>query len=120
MLNTGEDILNDIDATLEQLICNADIMKGITDKPLLSCEVTALQKTQESLMARLIHMQDLLEKEKKIKVRTQKMLIVDIQDKLVCFGKLNAQMIEHVETRIQSRKTKRVAVRPCRKKSKIS
>ncbi|HKY99947.1 MAG TPA: hypothetical protein VJ112_02155 [Rhabdochlamydiaceae bacterium] len=57
MKGAGEEILADIDATLDQLIENANVINQISLNTLFQDEVDALQKTQESLLSRLINMQ---------------------------------------------------------------
>lgn len=53
------EILNEIDATLDQLIKNAAALKDVADDTHLSA---ALHKTQESLLAHLVHLDDFLDK----------------------------------------------------------
>ena len=63
-------------------------------------EVEALQKTQESLLARLIHMDCLLDPEhKKMQIRKQPAVYQNIQHKISEFGKLNARLINDVASR---------------------
>lgn len=52
------EILDEIDVTLDQIIENAETLKGIQEDPKYATEVEALKKTQESLLARLLHLQD--------------------------------------------------------------
>jgi hypothetical protein len=102
MVNSGEAILADIDSTLDQLIRNADAMNRITDRHLFTSEVKAMHKTQESLLARLMHMHELYEGEKKIVgQREQQMRLSTIEHKLAEFGRLNARMIRYLESGIQ-------------------
>lgn len=65
MIRSSEEILIDIDQTLDQLIINAKIIQKIELDQLQISELEALQKTQESLLARLIDMNDLLKVQKK-------------------------------------------------------
>jgi hypothetical protein len=59
----GEEILAEIDKTLDQLICNAEIIQKVEVKALHETEIDAFQKTQESLLHHLLHMdQKLAEK----------------------------------------------------------
>ena len=96
MVKSSEKILADINATLDQLIENADVFKCVSVNPLFASEIEALQKTQESLLARLVHMQDLLQNEKVQKEQYQKQGSFEgIEKKVVRLGKLNAQMISH-------------------------
>jgi hypothetical protein len=117
MMSSGEAILIDIDSTLDQLIRNADAMNQITDRQLFTSEVKAMHKTQESLLARLMHMHELYESEKKeLGEREQKMRLNCIEHKLAEFGRLNARMIQHLENGMQVKKEK-VQVRPSRKRA---
>lgn len=50
-----EELLSQIDSTLDQLIENAHSLKQISSHNLFQEEIEALQKTQESLLARLVH-----------------------------------------------------------------
>ncbi len=52
------EILNEIDTTLDQLIKNASALQDVADNTHLSA---ALHKTQESLLAHLIHLEDFLD-----------------------------------------------------------
>ncbi|MCL6756235.1 MAG: hypothetical protein M3A24_03650 [Candidatus Rhabdochlamydia oedothoracis] len=121
MLSTGEEILADIDQTLDQLIENADIINRISFNALFTSEVQALQKTQESLMARLMHMHELLEKDKKPQTPTKKANPLNqIENKLKEFGQLNARLIEHLAQKVKtSQQIKKPQIRPCRKKRPI-
>src|ERR1041385_41028 len=112
MLKSGDSILADIDSTLDQLIRNADAMHQISDRRLFTSEVQAMHKTQESLLARLMHMHELYEDEKReLGEREQKMRLTSIEHKLAEFGRLNARMIRYLESGIQSKsKKKKIAV----------
>lgn len=117
MISSGEAILADIDSTLDQLIRNADAMNRITDRRLFTSEVKAMHKTQESLLARLMHMHELYEDKKKaIDERKQKMRLTTIEHKLAEFGKLNARMIQYLETGLQTKNKEKAPVRVSRKK----
>ncbi len=50
----GEEILQELDDTLDRLIQNAEAMKQASDKKVSSYEKTLFKKTQESLLAHLI------------------------------------------------------------------
>jgi hypothetical protein len=100
MKRSGEEILADIDATLDQLILNADCIQHVPLKSLEENEVEALHKTQESLLAHLIHMDCLLDPDhKKMQLRKQPAVYQNIQHKISEFGKLNARLINDVATR---------------------
>jgi len=68
MLESGEEILADINTTLDQLVQNAQALKTASMSNYFTHEVEALQKTQESLLARLMHRQSILKIEQKKKV----------------------------------------------------
>ncbi|VHO02045.1 hypothetical protein [Candidatus Rhabdochlamydia sp. T3358] len=121
MLSTGEEILADIDQTLDQLIENADIINRISFNALFTSEVQALQKTQESLMARLMHMHELLEKDNKPQISTKKTSPLNqIENKLKEFGQLNARLIEYLVQKVKiSQQIKKPQIRPYRKKRPI-
>ena len=91
MIRTHEEILADIDATLDQLITNSTAFNQMPMTPLFTTEIEALQKTQESLLARLVHMQAFLQK----KNRSERAGFAGIEKKIARFGKLNARMIHH-------------------------
>lgn len=91
MKRSGEEILADIDATLDQLIQYADVAE-ITSS-LSNLEVEALQKTQESLLARLIRMEGMLNKD--CKPAKQKSLH-HVQQKIAQYSRLNARLINGV------------------------
>lgn len=56
----GEEILLEIDSTLDQLICNAEAVQKISFTELSETEVDAFQKTQESLIQHLLYMDQCL------------------------------------------------------------
>lgn len=117
MLSTGEEILADIDQTLDQLIENADIINRISFNAVFTSEVQALQKTQESLIARLMHMHELLEKDKKQQLTTKKTnSLHQIEKKLKEFGQLNAQLIEYLTQKVKIPETQKPLIRSYRKK----
>lgn len=67
MIDSSDDILIDIDETLHQLIENAQALKVAKLTGTLIHEAAALEKTQESLLARLMHRQSLLELDRRQK-----------------------------------------------------
>lgn len=107
MVKSEEEILADIDTTLDQLIQNADAVQQISHRSLFTNEIELLQKTQESLLARLLDMQALYNSQhKKETIAKAQFSFVHIERKLVRFGKLNAKMIHKLENRFKSRKRK--------------
>ncbi len=96
-MKPGEDILADIDATLDQLIKNADVLHYVPIRNLEENEIEALQKTQESLLARLMHMEDLLG------AKRDPVQCMQIQKKISQFSKLNARLINNVASRFKTK-----------------
>jgi len=87
----GEDILLEIDNTLDQLICNAEIIQAVDLKDLSEIEIEAFQKTQESLLQHFLHMDQFLEtKRKNLKIQTKKSASFKIQEKLVKFENMKS------------------------------
>ena len=56
----GEDIVQEIDKTLDQLIQNAEVISKADFTELSDTELEAFQKTQESLLQHLLHMDQFL------------------------------------------------------------
>ena len=85
----GEEILLEIDGTLDQLIRNAEVLQKVDVKSLSETEIDAFQKTQESLLQHLIHMdQFLVTKRNSLKVQNKKSASFKIQEKLIKFEKM--------------------------------
>ena len=117
MKNSGQTILVDIDETLDQLIRNADAINCISDRRRFTNEIKAMHKTQDRLIARLLHMHETYENEKKEpEKRAETTQLSRIDNKLTKFGKLNARMINTLESGMK--KQTPVRVRPKRRKSK--
>ena len=83
----GEEILMEIDSTLDRLICNAEAIQTVHLSELSETEIAAFQKTQESLLQHLMHMDQFLET-KNLKPQNKKSSRQQIQEKLVRFEKL--------------------------------
>ena len=93
-----DNIFVEIESTLEQLITNAQAMKDID---LCKEEINAFQKTQESLLAHLIHMDKMLETKKSdLKINENKSKRSNIQKKLIQFSKLNENFINKISPNI--------------------
>lgn len=91
MEHSSESILAKMDSTLDQLIQNAKMMQSISLTSLQTHEIEALQKTQESLLANLIHMDKLLDGEQK-----KKLTETNLKDKVVQYHLLNQQMTKRM------------------------
>ena len=79
-------ILQEIDVTLDQLIKNAAALTEVSNDPLYESEVQALNKTQESLLAHLLHLDQFLKDKQKNKSS------VSIHQKLTIFSELSAKL----------------------------
>lgn len=104
MLHSEEAILADIDSTLDQLIQNAETVRSISLDTLHITEVDALRKTQESLLARLIHMNELFDEEKKRKISRKRILNTEnLEQKIAEFGRVNQELMDKVTLRFRSK-----------------
>lgn len=63
MMHSQKDLICEIDQTIDQLIENAKVIETIAANTCYEHELYALEKTQESLIAHLIHMDEILKKE---------------------------------------------------------
>jgi len=70
------EILKEIDATLDQLIKNAAALKDVADDTHLSA---ALHKTQESLLAHLVHLDDFLDNHPKPRMKNGYFLLSSLK-----------------------------------------
>ncbi len=85
----GEEILLEIDGTLDQLIRNAEAIHTVDLKDLSETEIDAFQKTQESLLQHLMHMdQFLVTKRNSLKLQDKRSAQFKIQEKLLKFEKM--------------------------------
>ncbi|GAB4184301.1 MAG: hypothetical protein Tsb0015_00040 [Simkaniaceae bacterium] len=91
----GEDILQEIDETLDKLLQNAAVLQQISNNPEYQEERNALEKTQDSLLAHLIHMDCLLEQEK-ISSAKRKKTATNISEKLSNIKRLDHDFIQKI------------------------
>ncbi len=85
----GEDILLEIDGTLDQLIRNAEVIAKVDLKDLSETEIEAFKKTQESLLQHLMHMDEfLVVKRNSLKLQDKRSASFKIQGKLLQFEKM--------------------------------
>jgi hypothetical protein len=94
----GQEILSEIDSTLDRLICNAACLQKADLNEFSETELEAFKKTQESLLHHLLHMDEKI-KEKKI---DQRSAIIKLQKKRLQFDQLNAitkKRISEVESK---------------------
>lgn len=113
----GEDILLEIDGTLDQLIKNAEVIQNVDLKELSETEIDAFRKTQESLLQHLLHMdQFLVTKRNSLKVQSKRSANYKIQEKLLKFEKMKSsyhKSLSEVESKmaiLSKRRTKRPLV----------
>ena len=89
----AEEILTEIDATLEHLIRNAESLNGVNLEDLTETEIDAFQKTQESLLHHLIHMDQTFEtKRNSLSIKNERSVSCRIQKKHQHFEKLTASL----------------------------
>jgi len=85
----GMEILIEIDATLDRLICNAEAIQHVSLTELSELELAAFQKTQESLLHHLLHMDQTLEAKKAgLRVQDKRSAQVQIREKRARFERL--------------------------------
>jgi hypothetical protein len=102
----GEEILLEIDTTLDQLIQNAETIQNVELKELSETEVNAFQKTQESLLQHLLHMDQFLEtKRKNLRIQDKRSAGFKIQEKLLKFEKLNTLCHKNISEKTNYFKT---------------
>ncbi len=94
----AEEILSEIDTTLDQLIRNAEMLQGADLRDLSEIEIDAFQKTQESLLHHLMHMDQVFEtKQKELRIPNRKSASYKIQEKLTRFEKLKDDLNNSIE-----------------------
>ncbi|MCI0382664.1 MAG: hypothetical protein L0207_06420 [Chlamydiae bacterium] len=91
-MKTDEKVLADIDWTLDQLIQNAKIIQSVSLKELDLFEIEALQKTQESLLARLLHTNI----SKKVQADPKS---INVKRKIRRYSRLNARLVKKIENK---------------------
>jgi hypothetical protein len=85
----GQEILQEIDSTLDQLIRNAEVIQDVDLQDLSRTELEGFQKTQESLLQHLLHMDEVLSKQKQgLRIPAPKSAGATLQQKLLRFEKL--------------------------------
>ena len=87
VLMLGDEILLEIDATLDRLIQNAEAIQKVELSDLSEIEIDSFQKTQESLIHHLIHMDECLER-KRVGVIDKRSASFKIQEKRTKFEHL--------------------------------
>jgi hypothetical protein len=102
-MKSREKILTDIDRTIDQLVQNEEVLKRIVRNPNYKAEILALKKTQESLLAHLIHMDHYLHHQQMEESK-------NIQEKLTRLNKLSEKkkIYRNTAPRVRKRKKKSV------------
>jgi len=108
----GEQIVQEIDKTLDQLIRNAEAISNIDLKDLSDSELEAFQKTQESLLQHLMHMDQSLGSKQHMAKLDRRSANYKIQEKLLKF--------EHLKSNYNKQLTDTLSRRPivCKRKAK--
>jgi hypothetical protein len=108
MIQSNEDILTEIDSTIDQLLENGKALKKISLKPSYQEEMLALEKTQESLIAHLMHLDEMLKKKDRVYTKQEPLLTSKVHDKLGRSGYLNQMQSkkDHLEEHSSSKKPK--------------
>ena len=89
----AEEILVQIDVTLENLIQNAETIQRVDFKELSEEEVDAFQKTQESLIHHLMNVDQTFETRRiQLRVQDKKSAGYKIQEKRIRFEKLKNEV----------------------------
>lgn len=112
----GAEILLEIDTTLDRLICNAEAIQNINLNELSEIELAAFQKTQESLLHHLMHMDEFLEtKRQNLRIQNIKSARYQIAEKMDRFTKLKTvyqkkitEANTHKSDILSKRRTKRL------------
>ncbi|MBI5273273.1 MAG: hypothetical protein HY861_04750 [Chlamydiia bacterium] len=101
----GQEILMEIDSTLDRLIRNAEVIQTANLKEISETEIEAFQKTQESLIQHLIHMDQLFEtKTKTLGKQDRRSAGFKIQEKLLKFEKLKGAYHKTIAETMESGK----------------
>ncbi len=94
----AEEILSEIDATLERLIRNVETIDGANLTDLTEAEIDAFQKTQESLLHHLMHMDHVFEtKRNSLSIKNERSIAYNIQKKHELFEKLTASVKNNIQ-----------------------
>lgn len=97
MLRNQEEILAELDSTLDQLIQNASVVCESDLCVLDSIEISSMQKTQESLMARFAHTQE------KLSGSTSQRRYEELHSKLRRLNELNSSFMQSLEKNLKPR-----------------
>jgi len=110
MFRTQEEILAELDATLDQLMHNASVVCESELHVLDSLELGSLHKTQESLLARFAHMQEELPEKR----------YEELHKKIERMNELNSHFMQAIQKQLLpriGRNRRKSKVRQCAKRS---
>lgn len=93
MILNRQNILKEIDDTLNQLFHNANVLQQIADNPKYKEEKNALENTQESLFSHLIHMDCLLSQEN-ISIKKKERNSLNISKRLTSTGRFDSNFVK--------------------------
>lgn len=109
----NKDILAEIDETLDQLIRNAEAIEQIEFQQLSETELDAFQKTQESLLRHLLHMDELFTAKRNQSKAHRRSTSMRIQEKFLHFERKEHSYRQNISKRqtklpmLSKRKAKR-------------
>jgi len=96
MNGSGEEILADIDRTLDQMIKNAVALRQIAECDAFSPDCATLHKVQNSLTGRILHRQELLHLLGHEVSKSEEELCAEIREKIFHYKRLNNTMIDTI------------------------
>jgi hypothetical protein len=99
MKSSSEEILADIDHTLDQMIKNAVALQQIAECEALSADCASFHKLQHSLTGRMVHREELLQILGNENRQDQEQLRAEIREKLCLYKKLNNSLIDTMALR---------------------
>jgi hypothetical protein len=95
MFYSKNEILSELESTLNQLIHNIQTLNNVDIDDISSFEMVAMNKTQESLLVKCLHISEQLKTRKKGESSFKEQTI---HDKLHHFGKLNADFLKKISS----------------------
>ncbi|NDD58301.1 MAG: hypothetical protein EBZ47_03480 [Chlamydiae bacterium] len=103
MFGSNEEILEELDSTLNQLITNVRTFEKVAVSDLSEDEIYAIQCTQESLMARFIHMNELIKDKDRKKIENKKNSELNaLYVKLEAFSQVNSTLYKKVSSSLNT------------------
>lgn len=109
MFTFSEEIFSDIEKTLDQLMQNAEAIKTACINGHLAEEIEALHKTQESLLARLIHRQSMINSSQKQKA-LETIRKETLEKQIAEYGKKGALFLLFFKRSARIRKKRKVFI----------